>query len=375
MICLITGRSSSHLPHPGISPLDRHSFADFAVPPTRPLVLADNSKMLSAELLSNDAREVILCVNPNAGWWNGRGTVDELIRRLREQDFDCTVCEDVQCLHDAAAESILRKQLRAVVAAGGDGTVSLVLNNTPPDTPILVLPLGTENLLSKYLNLTADPALLARVVADGMSVRLDVGEANGQLFTLMAGCGFDAEVVRRLHRNRRGKIHHLSYAMPILDSILNYNYPELTVYYEEQDAVTGLIVERSLTGRWVFVVNIPRYARGLNLAPQADAADGLVDISVFEDGSLWSGLWYLGGIALGQHDVLAGYHRVRSRAVRVEGVGRVPYQLDGDPGGELPLKVRVLPQRMRLLVSQTWVATQASSEETAVTRTLSPQTT
>jgi diacylglycerol kinase (ATP) len=271
-----------------------------------------------------------------------------------------------------------RKQLRAVVAAGGDGTVSHVLNNTPHGSPLLVLPLGTENLLSKYLDLHADPAFLARVIADGLAVKFDVGEANGKLFTLMAGCGFDADVVRRLHRNRRGRIHHLSYVMPILDSILNYSYPPLRVYYEEQDEVTGAKAERCLNGRWIFAVNVPRYAGGLSLAPQADASDGLIDISVFEEGSLWSGLWYLGGIALGQHDTLTGFRRVRAASLRIEcdEEGKVPYQLDGDPGGELPLSVRVLPQRMRLLVSSAWVQRQKNSEEAVEpVRTILPEVT
>jgi diacylglycerol kinase family enzyme len=32
----------------------------------------------------------------------------------------------------------------------------------------------------------------------------------------------------------------------------------------------------------------------------------------------------------------------------------VPYQLDGDPGGELPVEIRVLPGRLALLVDRTW---------------------
>jgi diacylglycerol kinase family enzyme len=295
---------------------------------------------------------------------------------LTENDFDCTICEDIAKLPDLAAEALERKQLRAVVAAGGDGTVSLVLNNTPRNTPLLVLPLGTENLLSKYLELYADPAALARVISDGLAVKFDVGEANGKLFTLMAGCGFDADVVRRLHRNRRGKIHHLSYVRPILDSILNYSYPQLTVHYEHRDEA-GIRSQKSVSGRWVFAVNVPRYAGGLNFAPQADPSDGLMDICVFEEGSLWSGLWYLGGIALGQHDAINGFLRVRASSLRIEceDCGPVPYQLDGDPGSELPLEIKVLPHRMKLLVSSSWVERQKSPEVSAAVRTILPEMT
>ena len=45
-----------------------------------------------------------------------------------------------------------------------------------------MLPLGTENLLARYLELTADPGELTRVVADGVAVRLDAGSGR------RAGC-------------------------------------------------------------------------------------------------------------------------------------------------------------------------------------------
>jgi diacylglycerol kinase (ATP) len=36
--------------------------------------------------------------------------------------------------------------------------------------------------------------------------------------------------------------------------------------------------------------------------------------------------------------------------VRIESDVPVPYQLDGDPGGYLPLEIEVLPNRLTLIV-------------------------
>ena len=41
----------------------------------------------------------------------------------------------------------------------------------------------------------------------------------------MIGCGFDAEVVRRVHLERDGHITRLSYLKPIWESIRSYEYP------------------------------------------------------------------------------------------------------------------------------------------------------
>src|SRR6185436_13997164 len=126
--------------------------------------------------------------------------------------------------------------LRAVVAAGGDGTIRLVAERTPPGTPLLILPLGTENLLARYLELSPDAPRLAQIISAGRACQFDAATANGRLFSLMAGCGFDADVVRRLHEARKGNIQHLSYAKPILDAIRTYDYPELRVRYAPAEA-------------------------------------------------------------------------------------------------------------------------------------------
>ena len=62
----------------------------------------------------------------------------------------------------AAEQTLAAGTLRAVVAAGGDGTIRLIAKRTPPGTPLAVLPLGTENLLARYLELTADPQQIGR---------------------------------------------------------------------------------------------------------------------------------------------------------------------------------------------------------------------
>jgi len=40
--------------------------------------------------------------------------------------------------------------------------------------------------------------------------------------------------------------------------------------------------------------------------------------------------------------------------VRIESDESVDYQLDGDPGGQLPVEMRVLPARVSLIVTETW---------------------
>lgn len=299
-------------------------------------------------------KRVLISLNPNAGARSGQTRVDQVRDRLVDRGFQVETITDIDHLADEAAASLASGQLRAVISAGGDGTVALIANRTPQGTPIAIFPLGTENLLAKYLKVTTNVDLMEDVICQGKPISLDAGEANGRLFLLMVGCGFDADVVRRLHSERTGHIHHLSYAKPILDSIWNYEYPELRVYCDPDPQVANNSDDAdgpSISARWVFVGNLPRYAGGLRILPDADGNDGLLDLCTFKEGSIWNGLRYLSGVIMGQHQSWEDCTTKRARFLRIESESsEVPFQLDGDPGGVLPVEIRILPARLTLLV-------------------------
>ena len=86
------------------------------------------------------------------------------------------------------------------------------------------------------------------------------------------------------------------------------------------------------------------------MAPQAVGTDGLLDLCTFDRGSLWHGLRYAGGVLLGRHQRMADCHTRRVRRMRITSESEVPYQLDGDPGGTLPVEVEMLPGYLRVVV-------------------------
>jgi diacylglycerol kinase family enzyme len=303
--------------------------------------------------LSPKARRVLISQNPKAGAKSGAAEVELLAKALAEQDYQAEVLCDIDELAGRAAEYLRRGELRCVVAAGGDGTIALVANRTPQGTPLTLLPLGTENLLAKHLSIRRDPAAVCRTICQGRAETLDAGRAGERLFLLMVGCGFDADVVRRLHAERTGHIHHYSYAKPILDSIWNYDYPELELQCTLADDESAEPRVETISARWAFVANLPRYAGGLQIVPGASGNDGLLDVCTFKEGSWWNGLRYLSGVLLGQHEGWADCVTTRATRVRIDAAGEVPYQLDGDPGGMLPVEIEVLPDRLTLLVSAT----------------------
>ena len=301
-----------------------------------------NAESGEVEWLGDLAKTVVVSVNPKSGASDQQSIVDQLANELTSAGLTVVLLTDIEKVKSESNRLSDSGELRTVVAAGGDGTVALLANCLEPQTPIAILPLGTENLLAKYLGLTADPSAICKMIIEGKTKRLDAGRANGQLFLVMASCGFDADVVHRLHSQRTGHINHLSYAKPIVGAISSYRYPKIRVRAHGET--------KTLTAKWAFIFNVPRYAMNLPIISDADPQDGRLDLCTFRGGNLIRGLFYLSAVVLRQHRRWAQTEFRQFEKVVIESDERVPYQLDGDPGGVLPLEIEAIPKFLRVVV-------------------------
>jgi diacylglycerol kinase family enzyme len=294
-------------------------------------------------------RSVVISLNPRAGSRSCQSHVQAIERMLSKAGFNVRMTTDLKELALLAAAGQDCGELRAVIAVGGDGTASVVRNHVPLAVPIVPVPMGTENLLGRYVGQTTDPASVCQTVAEGVTVGLDLGSANGKHFLLMVSAGFDAEVVRSLHENRRGNITRRAYFLPMLRAMRHYGYPEMQLYSQDAAAPSA-----PLRCRWLFGFNLPLYALGMPIAPDAVATDGMLDVCAFERGRAWSVARYWWHVWRRSHVRLTDVRIVRSRRFRLEapGAANLAYQLDGDHGGTLPVDVEVLTGELRLLVSR-----------------------
>ena len=287
---------------------------------------------------------VVISMNPNSGATDQHTVVDKLTTCLIDHGFEVLLLTDVAEMIEVVGQHF-GGRLRCVVAAGGDGTISLLANELPENTPLAILPLGTENLLAKYLGVSAEPVALANMIVAGDCRQLDVGRANGKLFLVMASCGFDADVVHRLHSNRQGHIRHWSYAKPVVSAIRKYKYPKIRISLESNDDH-----QPTVDPCWAFVFNVPRYAMNLPIAAEANPEDGMLDLCTFRGGSLFRGLFYLVSVLLRRHKYWTNSKTYHFEKLTMESDGEVPYQLDGDPGGTLPLTIEVVKGGVTLIV-------------------------
>jgi diacylglycerol kinase (ATP) len=284
-----------------------------------------------------------IVANPIAGRGRVRPVAQQIARQLESAGFDAALLIDTP--PDAQADSLLHAD--AVIAVGGDGTLRaaatrcLELRGNIP--PLLPVPMGTANLMARYLRIDWPAGDLAdravQSVRRGQITLLDAARANGQLFLLMAGVGLDAQIVHDLHRLRTGPIRRASYLIPALMTLARYRYPPIRVLIDGAAAF-------EMAPAVAFVANVKEYGTGFALLPQARPDDGLLDVCIIPVKNSAEALWHFLRAALGEHLLGEGVIYARGKQIDIESLRPVPMQVDGEPAGYTPAHIDLLPLRV-----------------------------
>ncbi len=292
---------------------------------------------------------VLVFANPIAGMGSGKAMALALEKRLKREGYNAeAIFERPEGLSD---EEIAR-ETSAVIAIGGDGTIRGVAARVHAASPrkaipMLIVPMGTANLLGRHLGIRWNPDTVAadvtRTLAHHRVMKLDAARANDQLFLLMAGIGLDAQVVHELDRIRRGPIDYLSYVLPAATALAMYRFPAITV------TVDGKTVAKDLPAV-AFVGNVKEYGTGFPILPHARPDDGLLDVCVLPCANPKDLVFHLMRAATGEHLAAEGSVYVKGKHVRVESEVAVPVQLDGDAAGHTPVEMDLMPVRLAFMV-------------------------
>jgi diacylglycerol kinase family enzyme len=225
-----------------------------------------------------------------------------------------------------------------VAVAGGDGTVRAVAEGlTGTGVALAVVPQGTGNLLARNLELPLDVDTALDAVVDGTDRRIDVGrlvggDDEGTVFTIMAGAGFDAAMMRDAPEGLKAAVGWPAYLVGGARGM------------RRQRARLELVVDGGAPVRarvrTVLVGNLGKLQGGLELLPDARPDDGLLDVALVAPRNPfdWARLAWRG--LTGRHRT---DHRLRTwqaREVDVRLQRPQPRQVDGD----------LVPDRDRLTV-------------------------
>jgi YegS/Rv2252/BmrU family lipid kinase len=242
-----------------------------------------------------------------------------------------------------AVRTAVRRGIKRVVVGGGDGTLRSVadhLANT--DVTLGVLPLGTVNDLARNLGIKPEVEAACRVIADGHTARIDVGQANGDLFLLTASVGFSVQSQTALKPELKKRFGPFGYLVASLLALRGLRKMRVRVSSEGVTEEYPVLQAGVIKGHeWMGGrCQIP----GINLE-----AGCLAYYALFPQPGL-SYLRIVNRLLRGQFFHTPGLRSFTAREVTIETPMPEPLVLDGDLCGHTPVRMRVLPEALRVFV-------------------------
>ena len=241
------------------------------------------------------------------------------------------------------AEQAVKAGAEVVFACGGDGTVmACVTALAGTDVALAVLPQGTGNLLAANLGLSNDLAAGLEVAVERGMRRLDVGVVGDKCFAVMAGMGFDAQMLDSTSETTKKRIGWPAYVVGAARHLRDRPM-RVSVRIDGKPPLRR-------RARSVLVANVGRLQGGVRLLTEAEPDDGWLDVAVLTPRTLRHWL-AMGWAVLRRRDRVPGMEVFRARSVEITGTRAQPRQLDGDliePGRSLKATIR--PESLWLCV-------------------------
>jgi len=290
------------------------------------------------------SRRVVLLFNPASGRGKAERFARALAGALALDGWETELVDITKVRADPRLDGA-----HAVVIIGGDGSV----HRSAPGiaragVPMLIAPMGTENLLARELGMRADIDAIRTTLRDGVLARLDMPTVNGTPFLVMCSVGLDAAIVAQADDRRRkhhaGTISKSTYLLPLLGQALHPTLPELRI------TVDGRTVCDGRRGMLV-IANCRRYAARLNPAPDASMTDGLLDVAFYPMRSTLGACRWALLSWLGRHERTGGFIGARGRMIEVASLNGEdpPIQIDGEPAPvEAPSPLRFIADAGRI---------------------------
>lgn len=243
------------------------------------------------------------------------------------------------------ARQALDAGAEVVFVAGGDGTVrSCVGVLAGTGVALAVLPAGTGNLLAANLGLSDSVEDGIAIAVAGGRRKLDVGMVGDQCFVVMAGMGFDAQMISATSERTKAAIGWPAYVLGAARHL--HDRPiRVSIRLDDRRPMRRRV-------RTVLIGNVGRLQGGVRLLADAEPDDGRLDVAILTPRSLahWASL---GWAVLRRHERVPGMEVYSARRVRVVSDRPQPRQLDGDLiEPHRALKVSVRPGALVLCVPQ-----------------------
>lgn len=283
-----------------------------------------------------------ILMNTRAGAMHAQSGQEQLQRMAREAGLDTEI------IHTESPEDMtrtLQKMVKEgaerVAVAGGDGTVQRAVQTlAQTNTALGILSQGTFNNFASALRVPHNLPAALRMLRDGVVQEVDLGKAGDRYFTESAGVGLFADALALYGQGSNKNFLRGLYATARLGLAFGA--------HEMQVTVDGTVHSSRVT--LCEAANTYRIAQSVPIAPEANIADGLLDIIILSDLKRHELRPYLRALRAQMHLGLPKVTVLRGREVKFEATRARNVHADDQILGVTPITVSIAPKALKVLV-------------------------
>ncbi len=240
-----------------------------------------------------------LIYNPMSGGHDFKHYLDDVIDHLQNNGAGYEVHIFRTMTHDDILphiSSLDKNYYDVIIAVGGDGTISDVVNaivKNDLNIKLGVIPSGTANDFARFLNLPTNPIDCIKIITDGNFINVDLGKANDSFFINVLSFGCFANVSHNVDKNLKLSIGKLAYYFKALETLPKLKPIPLKITRKNQ-----VIKDKFYL---VLILNSSG-AGGFNrLAPYSSMTDGNFDFVGFKHSRFFDTAKSIFHVIIGDH--------------------------------------------------------------------------
>lgn len=242
------------------------------------------------------------------------------------------------------AQQAIKKGVKHIVVCGGDGTVmeALVAAVKKPVT-IGVVPLGTGNLFARNLNIPLDTEEAIKTAFSGKAEKIDIGVANGNFFSIVAGMGVDVDMIKDATRELKNRLGFFAYIVAAIKNIKN------------PPGHYSIVIDRNkamhVKAKSILVANMGKIPGGIKFVPSAHPKSGTLSIGIIQENKMFSLLDITINALRGNVNKSSDYKLYKGKKIEITSLKKKrPYQCDGDAFPKTnKLKVIIYPSAVSVI--------------------------
>ena len=245
----------------------------------------------------------------------------------------------------------INNEVDLFIAAGGDGTVSLVsnfLNGT--EKKLAILPLGTGNLLAKELLIPQklEDALELITSSDAQETRIDTMRMDGSTYILNVSVGVTPKIMEQTVSSDKQRLGIFAYLFQFFQQVLGLKLHRFYLDFDNQSS-TYLASEILITnGRSIGIENL-KWSENISLN------DGELDIFIIRAANIYDILSLLISIFRKNESLNPVIKMLKCRNYcRIDTQKPTRIQADGDPIGKTPLEITIHPQSLSIIAGNNY---------------------